>query len=144
MKTSVLYRIASGLLILFAFGHTMGFTRTSGMTGADTVVALMQSVRFPVQGFQRTYWDFYVGFGLFVTVFLLMSAFLSWGLAGAGPEVLARMPTATWGLVVCYAAVTILSWYYFFLAPGIFATLITLCLATAAARAGKGGSERRA
>jgi hypothetical protein len=144
MRTSILYRIASVLLVLFSIGHTLGFRQTKGMLGADTVVSLMQAVRFPVQGFQRTYWDFYVGFGLFVTVFLLLSAVLSWGLAGAGPEVLARIPAATWGLAIGFAAVTILSWCYFFLVPGIFATLITVCLVTAAARAGKGGPERRA
>jgi hypothetical protein len=135
MKPSILYRIASVLLVLFTIGHTVGFQQTAGMIGADTVVGLMHSVRFPVQGFQRTYWDFYVGFGLFVTVFLLFSAALCWGLATASPDVLARMPAATWGLAICFAAVTILSWAYFFLAPGIFTTLITACLVTAALRA---------
>jgi len=143
MKTSLLYRIASLLLVLFSIGHTIGFRQTKGMVGADTVVALMQSVRFPVQGFQRSYWDFYVGFGLFVTVFLLFSAVLSWGLASAGPEVLARMPAATWGLAICFVMVTILSWGYFFMVPGIFATLIALCLLAAAARAGKTASGGR-
>ncbi len=143
MRPSTLYRIASVLLLLFSIGHTVGFRQTKGMVGADTVVGLMQSVRFPVQGFQRTYWDFYVGFGLIVTLFLLFSAVLCWGLATAGPDVLSRMPAATWGLAICFAGVTILSWGYFFVAPGIFATLITICLVVAAARAGKGGSEGR-
>src|SRR5262245_51588611 len=128
MKPSLLYRIASLLLVLFSVGHTVGFRQTKGMMGADTVVALMQSVRFPVQGFQRTYWDFYVGFGLFVTLFLLFSAGLSWALAGTPQDVRRQMPAATWGLAICFLGVAILSWCYFFVAPGVFATLITVCL----------------
>jgi hypothetical protein len=143
MKPSILYRIASVLLVLFCIGHTVGFRQTEGMVGADTVVGLMQSVRFPVQGFQRTYWDFYVGFGLIVTLFLLFSAVLCWGLATAGPDVLSRLRVATWGLAICFVGVTILSWGYFFTAPGIFATLITICLGAAAALAGTGRSEGR-
>jgi len=134
MKSSILYRVASVLLVLFAIGHTVGFTQTTGMVGADTVVGLMKSVRFSVQGFQRTYWNFFVGFGLFVTVFLLFSAGLSWALGGTPREVRLQIPAATWGLAICFLGVTILSWCYFFVAPGIFSLLITACLALAAAR----------
>src|SRR5262245_4450215 len=134
MKSSTLYRIAAVLLVLFAFGHTLGFTQTTGMAGADTVVELMKKVQFPVQGFQRSYWSFYVGFGLFVTIFLLFSAGLSWALAGTPREVRLQIPAATWGLAICFLCVAILSWVYFFAVPGIFATLITVCLGIAAAR----------
>ena len=44
---------------------------------ADTTVAAMRDVRFPVQGFQRTYWEFFPGFGFFVTTLLLAVAALS-------------------------------------------------------------------
>jgi hypothetical protein len=138
MRSSTLYRLAAVLLVLFSFGHTLGFTRATGMVGADTVVGLMRSVRFSVQGFQRTYWDFYVGFGLFVTVFLLFSAGLSWALAATPRDVRLQIPAATWGLAICYLGVTILSWRYFFVAPGIFAALITVCLGIAAASNDKG------
>jgi hypothetical protein len=43
MTSSLLYRIAAVLLVLFAVGHTLGFRSTEGMEGADTVVALMTS-----------------------------------------------------------------------------------------------------
>jgi|SRR5215470_618081 len=140
MKPSVLYRIAAVLIVLFAAGHTFGFTQTKGMEGADSVVALMKSVHFTVQGFTRAYWDFFVGFGLFVTVFLLFSAVLSWQLGRYSREGLAQVPAAaTWGLAICFAAVAILSWIYFFIAPGVFATVITACLGAAAASAAKRG-----
>jgi hypothetical protein len=132
MTTSLLYRIASVLLVLFALGHTLGFRRTSGMEGADSVVALMQSVHFTVQGNRRAYWDFYVGFGLFVTVFLLFAAVLSWQLGGMSRDLLIRMPVVTWGFSICFAAVTILSWKYFFPVPALFSVLTTASLIAAA------------
>jgi hypothetical protein len=137
MSCSLFYRIAAVLLVLFAVGHQLGFRQTKGMTGADSVVTLMKSVHFTVQGFPRVYYDFFVGFGFFVTAFLLFAAALSWQLGGVSRDVLAQLPLATWGLVVCFLAVTILSWSYFFLAPGIFSILITACLMAAAILAGK-------
>jgi hypothetical protein len=95
-------------------------------------------VRFTVQGFQRAYRDFYVGFGLFVTVFLLFSAVLAWQFGGAARDVLVRIPAATWGLAACFVLVTIMSWRYFFVVPGILSTLIALCLVIAAWLTGRG------
>ena len=132
MSSSLFYRIAAVLLVLFAIGHTLGFRQTKGMTGADSVVSLMKSVHFTVQGFSRAYYDFFVGFGLFVTALLLFAGLLSWQLGGVSRDVLAQLPLATWGLAVCFLAITILSWTYFFLAPGIFAILITACLVSGA------------
>jgi hypothetical protein len=138
MKPMLFYRIASVLLVLFAAGHQIGFRQTKGMTGADAVVEQMKSVHFTVQGFPRVYYDFFVGFGYFVTVFLLFSAVLAWQLGGLQPDVLVRIPVVTWGLAACFAAVAILSWTYFFAAPGVFATLVTICLAAGACLAGRG------
>ena len=137
MKPMLFYRIASVLLVLFAVGHQLGFRTTEGMAGADAVVEHMKSVRFNVQGFSRVYYDFFVGFGYFVTVFLLFSAILAWQLGGLPREVLVTIPAATWGLAACFAAVTVLSWSYFFVVPGVFATLITACLGLGAWLAGR-------
>jgi len=137
MTPVLFYRIASVLLVLFAAGHQVGFRQTKGMTGADAVVEQMKSVHFTVQGFGRVYYDFFVGFGYFVTAFLLFSALLAWQLGGLQPDVLVRIPVVTWGLAACFAAVTILSWAYFFAAPGVLATLATLSLAAGAWLAGR-------
>jgi len=128
LSPSLFYRAASVLLVLFAAGHTLGFRDTRNMEGADTVVALMRSVHFTIQGSRRAYWDFYVGFGLFVTAFLLFSALLSWQLGGLSRDLLARMPAVTWGLAICFVAVTVLSWTNFFVVPAVFSLLTTACL----------------
>jgi hypothetical protein len=141
MKPSIFYRIASVLLVLFAFGHTVGFRQTAGMTGADAVVSLMKSVHFTVQGFPRVYYDFYVGFGLFASIFLVFSAILAWLLGGLSREVLGRILPIAWAFALCFLGITFLTWRYFFWVPFISATLVMLCLVIAAWLAGK-QSER--
>jgi hypothetical protein len=89
-------------------------------------------------GFSRTYWDFYVGFGLFVSVFLLLAVVLAWQLGGLPPESLALMRGTAWTFAVCFAGITVLSWKYFFIIPIIFSILVTSCLTAAAWLSGKG------
>jgi hypothetical protein len=132
MKAPIFYRTSAVLLLLFAVGHTLGFRQTDPKWGVDSVIGLMQSVRFDMQGFSRTYWDFYVGFGLFVSVFLLFAAVFAWQLGSLASETLARMRVSAWALALSFAAVTILSWRYFFIIPIVFAIVITVCLTVAA------------
>jgi hypothetical protein len=120
------------LLLLFDVGHTLGFRQSDPKWGVDTLLASMRSVRFGVQGFSRTYWDFFVGTGLNVSVFLLFAAVLAWQLGRLPAETLARMRGIAWAFVLCFAAVTILSWRYFFTLPIVFSLVITLCLTAAA------------
>lgn len=132
MKATLLYRVASVLLLLFAVGHTMGFRRVDSRWGVDTAIAALKTTRFDVQGLNRTYWDFYTGFGFFVTVLLLFSAAAAWQLGGLPREVLKAMPVLTWGAALCFVAVTFLSRRYFFIAPLLFSGLIAVCLLAAA------------
>jgi hypothetical protein len=132
MKGNLFFRIASILLVLFALGHTLGFRKTAPEWGVDSLLATLRHVHFNAQGFDRTYYDFYEGFGFFVSVFLLFAALLAWQLGGLSREVLARIPVITWSLVFCFAAITLLSWKYFFLVPVVFSALITICFLLAA------------
>jgi hypothetical protein len=132
MKAPLLYRIASGLLVLFAIGHTVGFRQVDPRWEVDAAVGALKSTRFDVQGFTRTYWDFYTGFGLFVTVFLLFAAFLAWQLGGLPTDALRAMPGVAWALALCFVGVTFLSWRYFFAAPLALSAGTTICLILAA------------
>ncbi|AXC09796.1 hypothetical protein ACPOL_0419 [Acidisarcina polymorpha] len=129
MKASLLFRIAAVLIVLFAAGHTLGFRQIDPSWGIQNMLGAMKSVHFRTQGFSRTYWDFYVGFGLFVTVLLLLAAVIAWQLGVSS----AQWPTVraiAWALTVCFGLVVILSWRYFFVAPVAFCALIFLCLLT--------------
>jgi hypothetical protein len=113
MKASALYRVAAVLLLLFDAGHTSGFPWSDPKWGVD--LGAMRSTHFYIMGFSRTYWDFYVGFGLFVSVFLL-----------------ALMRGTAWVFALCFTAITALSWKYFFVVPVVFSIVITVCLIAAA------------
>ena len=139
MKATILYRISSVLLLLFAAGHTFGFRQNNPEWGADAVLGLMRSVRFDAQGFTRTYWDVFSAFGLFFSVFLLFAAVLAWLLGGLPAETLSRVRSVAWALAICFVAVTALSWRYAFTTPIVFSALITLCLTAAASLSAKTG-----
>jgi len=132
LKASLFYRIASVLLVLFAVGHTLGFRKADPQWRVDSLIVSMQSIHFDAQGFSRTYWDFYTGFGLFVSVLILFAAVLTWQLGSLPAETLARMRGTAWALTLCFAAVTVLTWTYFFIIPIVFTLLITVCLVAAA------------
>jgi hypothetical protein len=132
MKPSLLYRISSILLLLFAAGHTFGFRQNNPEWGAGAVLGLMRSVHFDAQGFTRTYWDFFSAFGFFLSVFLLFAAVLAWLLGGLPADTLARVRGIAWALAISFVAVTALSWRYAFTTPIVFSALITMCLIAAA------------
>jgi hypothetical protein len=131
MKASLLYRIASVLLLLFAIGHTLGFRQTNPEWGVGSLIDSMRSIHFDAQGFSRTYWDFFSAFGLFFSVFLLFAAVLAWQLGGLPAETFARMRRTAWALAICFAAITVVSWRYAFTTPIVFSTMITMCLIAA-------------
>jgi len=130
MKASTLYRIASVLLLLLDAGHTSGFPWSDPAWGVD--LGPMRSTHFYILGFSRTYWDFYVGFGLTISVILLLAVVLAWQLGSLPPESLARMRGTAWTFALCFAAITVLDWKYFFIIPIVFSIAITLCLTAAA------------
>jgi len=132
LKASTFYRIAAVIILLFDVGHTLGFRQSDPQWGVDPLLASMRSIHFEVQGFSRTYWDLFVGAGFNVSVFLLFAAVLAWQLGGLPPDTLALMRRTAWALALCFLAITILSWRYFFLLPIAFSSLITVCLIAAA------------
>jgi len=135
MRASIFYRIAAVLLVLFDAGHTSGFPWSDPQWGVD--LGSMQSTHFHIMGFSRTYWDFYVGFGLFVSMFLLLAVVLAWQLGGLPPESLARMRGTAWTFALCFAAISVLAWKYFFTIAIAFSLAVTLCLTAAAWLSGK-------
>lgn len=132
MKASMFYRIAAVLLLLFAIGHTVGFRQSDPTWGVDALVGSMKSIHFDVQGFNRTYWDFFEGAGFTVGVLYLFSAILAWQLGGLPAATLAHMRGTAWAFAVCFAAITVLSWKYFFVLPLAFSIAITVSLTAAA------------
>jgi hypothetical protein len=123
----VLFRIAAVLIVLLDLGHTLGHPWSDPAWGVD--LHALQSTHFNVLGSTRTYWDFYVGFGLSISLFLLPPALMAWQLGSPDAR---RVRGTAWFLVVVFAAITALDCVFFFAIPIAFSAVITLCLAAAA------------
>lgn len=135
MNARVLYRISAVLILLFDIGHSAGFPWSDPAWGVDTTA--IRSSHFQILGFSRTYWDFYVGFGLIVSVFMLLSAVLAWQLGGLRAQAVPALRITAWALALCFAVVTVLNWIYFFVIPIVFSSVITVCLVLAAWQSAK-------
>lgn len=135
MSPKLLYRIAAVALVLFAAGHTMGFlTFRPASSEAVAVLAAMRNVHFDFNGAPRTYSDFYTGFGLMVTVYLLFCGLLAWhlgGLAARRPEAIGWL---AWIFAAAQLACLVLCIQYFFIVPTVFSAVIVVCLLGAAWR----------
>ena len=132
MKASLFYRIAAVLLLLFAVGHTLGFRQSDPSWGVDALLGSMRSIHFEMQGFHRSYWDFFVGAGFSVGVFYLFAAILAWQLAGLPAATLSLMRPTAWAFALSFAAIAVVSCLYLFIIPIAFSIVITLCLTAAA------------
>ena len=132
MTASLLYRIASVLLLLFAIGNTVVFRRTYPSWGVDSIVEAMRNQSFAVQGLSRTFWHFYTGFGLFTTVFLVFGAVLAWQCGSLSKDQLRALPVLAWALAACFLSITVLSWKYFLLSTAAAYPLVTLLVVAAA------------
>jgi hypothetical protein len=123
MKPAVLYRIGAVLLVLFAVLHTFGFLTFKPPTAEGLAVRdAMTNVRFEIDGSSFSYGDFFRGMGLFVTAYLLFSAFLAWSLA-AHP-----VPAFAWGLCAVQVAGFALSLIYISIAPALISALVAACV----------------
>lgn len=133
MTATLLYRIAAVVLLLFAAGHTAGFLtfRPSTAEGMAAYNA-MHSVRIEVGGAERTYEGLYRGFGLTVTAYMLLSAFLAWHLGAVAAKEPRSIVVLAWVFAAAQAACLGLSVIYFFLVPAVFSAAVVICLVWAA------------
>jgi hypothetical protein len=76
-------RAAAGMTALLAMGHLLGnpWTPVANVEGQH-VVDTMRSYHFYAMGFNRSYLDFYKGFGWMLGVYLVGHAVLFWQLSG--------------------------------------------------------------
>jgi hypothetical protein len=133
MKATLLYRIAALVFVLFAAGHTLGFLKFKAPTPEGRAVReAMSNVHFLFGKSVRSFADFYVGFGLYVTAYLLFSAFLSWhlgNLAASDPQAIGALG---WVFFVVQVASLALSLIYFAAPPALTSAVVAACLGWAA------------
>jgi hypothetical protein len=137
LKTSICLRIASAIAFLFATGHTMGAPWTPATGESETaLVESMKSLRFTVMGTDRTYWDFYFGFGVSITVYQLALAVILWQTASLAKSDAVRARPIMFTMLAAYLGIGVLGWMYFFAAPLVMAVAICVCIVVALAPVG--------
>jgi hypothetical protein len=133
VKATLFLRIASVLTLVRCILHTFGGVLSSLRHGAEevAVIDIMKSHFFDVMGSIRSYWDFFFGYGLFVTIFLLGVAGLLWqlGLFTKSNSIGIRPIVALFSMT--FVATAVVAWRYFFLGPAITELLIAISLAMA-------------
>jgi hypothetical protein len=135
----LLLRIASLLTLLHGIGHTIGGVFSVDVppgTPEGNVVAVMKSTHFDVMGATRTYWDFFFGFGLIITVSLLIQTILFWQLAGLAKTDAKRLRPIIAVFFLGHIGYAILAWRFFFAPPLIGSVLTAIALGLAYVRAG--------
>ena len=131
MSSARLYRAASVVLVLFAAGHTLGFRQVDPRWNADGTVMAMK-MPFEVQGVMRGYWDFFSGFGFFATGLLLFCAILAWELGSLPAATLKSLKTVRWSFAACFIGLTVVTGFYIFPVPTVFAAVVAIILVLAA------------
>jgi hypothetical protein len=133
MTSTLFLRIASVLTLIHCVLHTIGGVLSKPRNGAPEIAVIdaMKSHTFNVMGSMRTYWDFFFGYGLGVTLNLLIQGILFWMLAG----LVKNSPAAVRPIValfgINYLLLAVISFKYFFIAPVITEVLIAASLAAA-------------
>jgi hypothetical protein len=133
-KPTLFLRIAAAVTLIHAVLHTIGGVFGDfGPGAAATAVQAMKMNQFPLVGNMRSYWDFYRGFGLAVSIFLTVESVIFWQLGSLAKTDARRLRPILAGFLVGYSALTINSYAYFFVGPVAAELAIVACLGLAIA-----------
>lgn len=133
MKTTLYLRIASVLTVVHAVLHTIGGVISKPRNGAPeiAIIEAMKSRQFDVMGSMRSYWDFFFGYGILVSIALLVEGILFWQLSTLAKTDPARLKPILILFTLNFLATTVIAWKYFFIAPAVTEMLIAAFLAAA-------------
>jgi hypothetical protein len=132
MRTSLWLRTAAVITLLYFAAHTMGMPWTPATGPQETIVLdAMKSTRFDALGASRTYWDFYLGFGVVISGYLALQAVALWQLGSLANHDARQLRPIIAAFFVSFSLNAILAWKYFFAIPVVIALVIAGCLALA-------------
>lgn len=137
MRATLLLRIASLVSVLFATGHTLGALQSWSPPGDTEVLRAMRSFRFDASGSSRSYWDFYMGFGLIISIYFLLQGVLLWQIAAIARAQPRRVLPLVTSFVLAVVLTAVVCWRFIFMVPVLFAVVIAVCLGAALAAMGR-------
>ena len=132
MQPTLFLRSAAIVSLLLGTGHMLGKPWTPTFDpGAAAVVATMKSQRVHVEGFDRSFMDFYLGFGWMVGVYLLAQAVVLWMLVGLAAGEPARLRRLAGVFFIANLVQTIVAAQYLFTLPLVMSGIVAFCLGAA-------------
>jgi hypothetical protein len=125
--------IAAVIAAIQYLAHTILFLRAKPSHGQDEIelVERMQSLRWNFNGFERSYWNFYFGYGLLAILWGIIEIILLWQLAALASTSSVSIAPLVATLLIANIGHAVLTFRYFFLVPVIFDCLIAIVLAVA-------------
>ena len=145
MITPLLLRLAAGLALVQGLAHGSLLLSYRPSHGPDEValVQSMQATAFDFGGFQpHSYWEMYIGYGLFAALTCVIEALLFWQLARVAATIPARVRPLAAVFIVANLGYAALMARYFFWMPLMFDLLVASLLGLAIIAASS--DERRA
>lgn len=129
MQPMIWLRAASILTLIHSILHTVGGVFGEVPSGpAETAAAAMKVNTFVTMGVTRSYWQFYRGMGLGMTILLTLEAVALWLLGNVVRESDSDLRPVLAVFLVGYVAMAMNSWKYFFAAPVVVELLIAACI----------------
>jgi len=131
MDTTRWLRIAAVISLLFTVGHTLGGWTDWSPMGDNDVLKAMKAVHFDTMGANRTYHDFFIGFGYSISVAMLLQTVLLWQLASIARSSTVSLRPLIGAFVLASVASAVLAWRFIFPIPALFSLALTACLVVA-------------
>jgi hypothetical protein len=135
MTTAVLLRISAVISLLFTIGHSLGGTKRWSPMGENDVLKAMETVRFDTMGVNRSYLDFFLGFGWSLSVAMLLQSVLLWQLASLARSDAAQVRPMIAAFALATLAGGVIAWIFIFPAPALFSAALLIVLVAAYIRA---------
>ena len=132
MNSVLALRVAAILTFIHAALHTVGGVFGKTPPGpASLVLQTMKATPIHVLGVTRTFWEFYHGMGLGVSISLTAESIVIWQLASLAKTMAPQLRPVLATFLVAYLGLAINSYFYFFAGPVIAEILIAACFAWA-------------
>ncbi len=135
MTTTLLLRISAVISLLFAIGHSLGGLKRWSPMGDNEVLKSMETVRFDTMGANRSYLDFFMGFGWSLTVAMLLQSVLLWQLASLARTDAAQVRPMIAAFALATLASGAVAWRFIFPVPALFSAALLIVLVAAYTRA---------
>src|SRR5215470_6251205 len=131
MTTTLLLRIASVISLVFTAGHSLGGLQKWSPMGDNDVLKAMTAVRFDTMRANRSYLDFFMGFGWSLSVAMLLQTVVLWQLASLADPDAARVRPIIAVFVLATLASGVIAWRFIFPVPALFSGALAIVLVAA-------------